>query len=71
MGTESDTTGEEARRNPIEGVDPVQLMIWGVLLVAYGLYSTYRALNSEIEVSLIFFIAPYLVVTFFGVTRTD
>ena len=48
-------------------VDPVQLIIWGILLVAYGIYTTYGTLNSGIESNLLYIITPNLILTAFGV----
>jgi hypothetical protein len=49
------------------GVDPVQLIIWGILLVAYGIYSTYRTVNLDIENNLIYLLTPNIIMTFFGI----
>ncbi|MBN2334770.1 hypothetical protein JXL21_04370 [Candidatus Bathyarchaeota archaeon] len=68
MGSESAEAEGTGRRNPFERIDPIQLMIWGVLLVAYGLYSAYGAVNSEMEGGLMFILVPYLAITFFGAT---
>jgi hypothetical protein len=49
------------------GVDPIQLIIWGILLVAYGGYSIYQTINADIESNLIVYIMPNLILSIFGV----
>lgn len=49
-----------------KGIDPIQLLIWGILLVAYGLYSTYRTANSGIESNLLYILMPNIILTIFG-----
>jgi hypothetical protein len=50
-----------------QGVDPVQLIIWGALLVAYGIYTTYGALTAGFESNLLYIVTPNLILTAFGV----
>ncbi len=50
-----------------EGIDPLQLIIWGILLVAYGVYSSFRVIQDTGEVSVFFRVIPFLVITFFGI----
>lgn len=56
---------ENMKKN--QGIDPVQLIIWGILLVAYGIYSTYKTVNAGIEANLIFILMPNLIMTVFGI----
>ena len=56
---------ENMKKN--QGIDPVQLIIWGILLVAYGVYSTYKTANAGIETNLIFILMPNLIMTVFGI----
>lgn len=48
-------------------VDPIALIFWGVLLVAYGLFSTYRLLTADIESNLLYIVTPNLILTAFGI----
>ena len=57
---------EDTKKRGNSGTDPVQLIIWGILLIGYGIYSVYKALSSEIESHLIFFIMPYSILIVFG-----
>ena len=50
-----------------QGIDPIQLVIWGILLVAYGVYSTYKTANAGIETNLIFILMPNLIMTVLGI----
>jgi hypothetical protein len=58
---------EKGTKNDEQGVDPVQLIIWGILLVGYGIYTTYRTLTAGIESNLLYIITPNLILTAFGV----
>lgn len=49
------------------GTDPVQLIIWGVLLIGYGVYSVYQTMNSGIEDNLLYLVMPNVILTVFGV----
>jgi hypothetical protein len=50
-----------------KGVDPITLIIWGVLLILYGVYTTYNTLMADIQSNLLYIITPNLILTFFGV----
>lgn len=58
---------EKETKKISDGVDPIQLIIWGFLLVAYGIYTTYGALTSGIESNLLTIMMPNLILTAFGV----
>ena len=50
-----------------KGVDPITLIIWGVLLILYGVYTTYNTLMADIQSNLLYIITPNLILTFFGI----
>jgi hypothetical protein len=58
--------GGELNTEKTNSIDPMTLIIWGVLLVIYGVYTTYNTLNAGIETNLLYIITPNLILTFFG-----
>ena len=66
---------KEVEQNPdkndrLKGIDPVTLIIWGILLVIYGVYTTYNTLMADIESNLLYIITPNLILTIFGIMFT-
>jgi choline-glycine betaine transporter len=59
----------EKQENPFKN-DPLQYIIWGILLVAFGLYSIYKLLTQPVEGSVIMVGMPYYIVLLFGILVT-
>ena len=51
-----------------KGIDPLQLLFWGLLLALYGVYGIYSSYKSRFEVNLTSVFFPYIVVLIFGIT---
>ena len=51
----------------LTNVDPIQLMIWGALLVVYGIYTVYQAIMQGEGRNTLYLVTPNLILTFFGV----
>ena len=57
--------------NPVNrfltNVDPIQLMIWGALLIIYGVITVVQTLRWAEGRNTLYLVTPNLILTFFGV----
>ena len=67
---ENEVEQNKENNDKLGGIDPVTLIIWGILLVIYGVYTTYNTLIADIESNLLYIITPNLILTFFGTIMT-
>ena len=62
----NDDLKEKEKKENLD-IDPVHLMIWGIFLLLYVIYSTYNILMNDSDISKINLSLPNIVFTFFGI----
>ena len=66
FNTSQNDLKENDEKNNLD-IDPIHLMIWGVFLLIYVIYSTYNIFMNDTEINKINLSLPNIVFTFFGV----